>query len=111
LTDPFTILGVDETAGDEEIKRRYLAMVRVYPPDLEPQRFQSYRAAYESLRDNRKRLEATLLAVNDGALTRLKLSCLPTVLPPQGRASRANVKALLIEGIEKAATRSASQRR
>ena len=48
-TDPFSILGVDEDASDDEIKRRYLALVRSFPPDREPERFQTYRAAFEAL--------------------------------------------------------------
>jgi curved DNA-binding protein CbpA len=105
LTDPFSILGVDENVTDEEIKRRYLTLVRAFPPDREPARFQVYRAAYEALRDERKRLEAKLLATNDVALTRLKLSCLPQERQALGRASKANVVALLVEGIEKAVAR------
>ena len=62
MSDPFSILGVDENATDEEIKQRYLAMVRAYPPDREPARFQVYRAAYEALCNERKRLEIKLLA-------------------------------------------------
>jgi curved DNA-binding protein CbpA len=101
MSDPFTVLGVDENAGDEEIKRRYLALVRAYPPDLEPERFQAYRAAYDSLCDHRSRLAVLLLGVNDAALTRLKLSCLATASPLPGRPSKAAIDALLIEGIEK----------
>ena len=73
MDDPFTVLGVGEDAGDEQIKQRYLALVRAFPPDREPERFQTYRAAYEALRDQRKRLEAKLLRTNDAALSRLKL--------------------------------------
>ena len=96
--DPFTILGVDESADDEEIKRRYLALVRAFPPDREPERFQVYRAAFEALCDQRKRLEATLLNVNGAALSRLKLRLLASVKPFSARASKATVSALLIEG-------------
>jgi curved DNA-binding protein CbpA len=103
MSDPFSILGVDDTAGDEEIKRRYLALVRAFPPDREPERFQTYRAAFEALRDERKRLEAKLLATNEVALTRLKLSCLPPAGQAPGRASKASVAALLREGIERTA--------
>jgi hypothetical protein len=102
LTDPFTTLGVREDAGDEEIRQRYLALVRAFPPDLEPQRFQAHRAAYEQLRDERKRLETTLLMVNDVALSRLKASLLQGARPGSGRPSPASVKALLVEGVEKA---------
>ena len=61
MRDPFTVLGVDERADDSTIRRRYLALVREFPPDREPERFQDYRAAYEALSDERKRLEMTLL--------------------------------------------------
>jgi curved DNA-binding protein CbpA len=103
--DPFTILGVGEDAGDDEIKRRYLALVRAFPPDREPERFQAYRAAYEALRDERKRLEAKLLRPNDAALSRLKLLCLPDAKPVAARASKATVAALLAEGISQACLR------
>jgi len=33
MRDPFTVLGVGESAGDAEIRRRYLALVRGFPPD------------------------------------------------------------------------------
>ena len=52
-TDPFAELGVDENAGDEAIKQRYLALVRAHPPDREPDRFQAYRRAYEAVRGER----------------------------------------------------------
>lgn len=97
--DPFTVLGVGENAGNEEIKRRYLALVRAFPPDREPERFQAYRAAYEALRDERKRLEAKLLRPNAAALSRLKLFCLPEANSVAARASKATVAALLAEGI------------
>jgi DnaJ domain len=101
MNDPFSVLGVDDTAKDEEIKRRYLMLVRAFPPDREPERFQIYRAAYEALRDERKRLECKLLTVNGAALTRLKLSCLPPVGQALGRASKTSVAALLRQGVER----------
>ena len=104
--DPFSILGVDENASDAEIKRRYLALVRSFPPDREPERFQTYRAAFEALHTERDRLAAKLLAQHGGALARLEAACLPS---PEARgnrrASEAQVTALLVEGIEQALTR------
>src|ERR1700757_5279828 len=106
MTDPFSILGVDENASDEEIKRRYLALVRDFPPDREPERFQIYRAAFEALQTERQRLAAKLLAPHDAALTRLKTASLPSPeARRQGRVSQAQVTALLVEGIEQAMTR------
>jgi curved DNA-binding protein CbpA len=102
--DPFTILGVDETAGDAEIRRRYLALVREYPPDRAPQRFQAIRAAYEALGDERKRLEMQLLRTNSAALARLNLRALQAGAATPGRATRQTIAALLAEGIMHSAT-------
>ena len=104
MRDPFTILGVDEAADDAEIRRRYLALVREFPPDLEPERFQDYRAAYEALVDERKRLEMRILRTNEAALSRLGLTALHAASPLAGRASKRTVAALLAEGIMQAAT-------
>ena len=100
--DPFTTLGVDESAGDEEIKHRYLSLVRAFPPDRDPDRFQVYRAAFEAVRDERKRLETKLLSSNDAALARLKSRLLSASRPFSSRASKASVCALLVEGVAQA---------
>ena len=71
-----------EDAGDAEIRRRYLALVRDFPPDRAPDRFREYRAAYEALSDERKRLEMKLLHTNEAALSRL------TAGRPAGRFAR-----------------------
>jgi DnaJ-class molecular chaperone len=99
MRDPFTVLGVDETAGDAEIRQRYLALVRDYPPDRAPERFQEYRAAYESLIDERKRLEMQLLHTNEAALSRLRMVALQAAAPMTARASKRTLSALLSEGI------------
>ncbi len=103
MRDPFTILGVDEAAGDAEIRRRYLALVREFPPDREPERFQEYRAAYEALSDERKRLEMTLLRTNEAALSRLSMAALHAASPLAARATKRTVAALLAEGIMRVA--------
>jgi hypothetical protein len=104
MDDPFTVLGVCEDAGDDQIRQRYLALVRVFPPDREPERFQAYRAAYEAVRDRRNRLEARLLRTSDAALSRLKLALAAPSRPVCGRATKATVTALLHEGINRACT-------
>ena len=101
-TDPFTALGVDENAGDEAIKQRYLALVRAHPPDREPERFQEYRRAYEAVRGERERLEVQLLQTSSGALTRLKLHCLRTPGTERRRPSEATMAALFLEGLYQA---------
>jgi DnaJ domain len=101
-TDPFTVLGVDENAGDEAIKQRYLALVRAYPPDREPDRFQEYRRAYEAVRGERERLAVKLLQTSIGALTRLKLHCLGAAGKERRRPTEATMAALILDGLYQA---------
>lgn len=51
ISDPFVILGVAADAGEEEIRVRYLKLVREFPPERDPERFREIRAAYEAVRD------------------------------------------------------------
>lgn len=51
MNDPFATLGLPPDAGDEEIRSRYLELVRAHPPERSPQRFAEIRAAYDALRD------------------------------------------------------------
>jgi curved DNA-binding protein CbpA len=111
MRDPFTVLGVADDAGDAEIRHRYLTLLREFPPDREPERFQEFRAAYEALSDERKRLETKLLHTNSAALTGLTMKVLragsTADLPsgsrpadaPAPRAARQTIAALLAEGI------------
>ncbi len=101
MDDPFTVLGVTDDAGDAEIRRRYLALVKDFPPDRAPERFQEFRAAYEALSDERKRLETKLLHTNAAALSRLSMNALQGGSEDgrRARATRQTVAALLAEGI------------
>jgi curved DNA-binding protein CbpA len=104
MRDPFTVLGVEEAAGDAEIRRRYLALVRDFPPDHAPERFREYRAAYEALSNERRRLEMTLLRTNASAMSRLGMAALHAASPGSSRATQKTVEALLDEGIMRTAT-------
>ncbi|GHT87080.1 hypothetical protein FACS1894137_13640 [Spirochaetia bacterium] len=53
----YQTLGVEKTAGDEEIKRAYFSMVRKFQPGSSPEKFKEIRSAYETLRDTQKRAE------------------------------------------------------
>jgi hypothetical protein len=94
--DPFAVLGVGEDAGDEAIRQRYLALVRVYPPDREPEHFQALRRAYEAIRGERERLEVKLLH----AMSRLKLHCLLSAGPERHRPTTATMTALLRDALQ-----------
>lgn len=104
--DPFAELGVDETADDETIRRRYLALVRTYPPDRDPERFQTLRRAYEAISGRRERMAQTLLHSSGAALTRLKLQCLAAPDAQRRHPSQATVTALLLDGLQQADHRS-----
>ena len=114
MRDPFTVLGVADDADDAEIRQRYLALVREFPPARAPDRFQELRAAYDALSDERKRLETKLLHTNEAALTRLSMGALRAAAAdgassdgsasqtPAPRATKRTIVALLAEGIAQA---------
>src|SRR5262245_33583245 len=60
MTDPYQVLGLPPGSDDEAIRRRYLELVRQFPPERHPDRFAAVRQAYESLRDLNTRLRYRL---------------------------------------------------
>lgn len=51
MTDPYSVLDVEPDADDETIRRRYLELVKEFPPERHPERFAAVRGAYERLKD------------------------------------------------------------
>jgi curved DNA-binding protein CbpA len=60
MNDPYETLGLSTDAAEAEIRKRYLELVREFPPDRAPERFTAVHAAYEALRDPARRLHAQL---------------------------------------------------
>jgi curved DNA-binding protein CbpA len=60
MTDPYQVLGLPPDSDDEAIRRRYLELVRQFPPEKHPERFAAIRRAYDSLRDLDTRLRHRL---------------------------------------------------
>jgi DnaJ-class molecular chaperone len=60
MTDPYEVLGLGPEAGEDEIRQKYLALVREFPPEREPKRFAEIREAYDQLRDPLVSLERRL---------------------------------------------------
>jgi curved DNA-binding protein CbpA len=58
--NPFTVLGLEETADDEAVRTAYLTALRGSPPDRDPEGFRRIRDAYEALRDKEHRLALRL---------------------------------------------------
>jgi len=100
MNDPFAVLDLPEDSDDEAIQKRYLALVRRYSPEREPERFAEIRAAYEAIRDRRERVRLRLLGIHGGALMRLKRACLEAAGPPR-RPGRSTVNALLRNGADR----------
>lgn len=47
----YALLGLDPGAAPDEIKKAYFRLVRVHPPEKDPEEFQEIRRAYEMLKD------------------------------------------------------------
>ena len=60
MSDPYEVLGLAADADDDTIRRRYLELVRQFPPEKNPERFAAVRQAFESLRDLTTRLRHRL---------------------------------------------------
>lgn len=87
MADPYEILDVVRGASETDIRRRYLELVRQYPPDRDPERFTKIYQAYEELRDPVVRLESKLFDLESSETTagiiadvreRLRTSRIPT---------------------------------
>ena len=59
---PFVVLGLSSESTPEEIRDRYLSLVRKFPPAVDPDRFELVREAYEAVSIPRNRVEAELFA-------------------------------------------------
>ena len=66
MSDPYDILGVSRGSSEADIRRRYLELVRRYPPDREGERFTEIHQAYEKLRDPVVRMESKLFDLESG---------------------------------------------
>ncbi len=55
--DLYERLGIARTAGRDEVKRAYRALLRTYPPERAPEEFKRIREAYETLSDAPSRAE------------------------------------------------------
>ncbi|MDR1575100.1 MAG: DnaJ domain-containing protein, partial [Treponema sp.] len=55
VSNHYDLLGIEPTAGPQEIKRAYFTLVRQYPPERFPEEFKRLRAAYETLSNEQSR--------------------------------------------------------
>ena len=86
MLTPYLILNLPPDATDEAIRRRYLELVRAYPPEREPERFQRIAAAYETVRDARSRVENAIYGAARYPDYELALLDMARARPPRRRA-------------------------
>ena len=59
----YLVLGLPPSATGEEIRRRYLELVRTHRVGRDPERLQQITAAYEALKDDRARVKTALFGM------------------------------------------------
>ncbi len=72
----YFILGLDLSATDEEIRKRYLELIKCNTPEKDPDRFQKITGAYEQIKTQRSRIRGKLfgpLSVSDAEESLLSL--------------------------------------
>jgi hypothetical protein len=57
VEDPYKVLGLEPGAGADRIGQAYRALVRRFPPELNPERFARIHRAYELLRSFARGME------------------------------------------------------
>lgn len=59
----YLVLGLAPTASPQDVRKRYLELIRSHPPSQDPKRSQQIVAAYEALKDDRSRMESSLFGI------------------------------------------------
>ena len=83
---PYLVLGLAPSATAEEIRKRYLELVRAHRPGRHPERLQRITAAYEALKDDRARVRTALFGAAGYADFELALDALVEARPERRRA-------------------------
>ncbi len=82
--DPYATLGVPRGSDDGEIKKAYFRLVREFPPEREPEKFQQIRAAYERVKTAEARRETDLFLLQPpGSLPKRRQPTFDLTVQPQ----------------------------
>ncbi len=82
MKNPYLVLELGEDADQAAIDGAYRRLLRQYPPETHPERFQLVAEAYAALRDEEKRAEIAIFGC-------LKAGDKPAdLLPPSARPKR-----------------------
>jgi len=58
----YLVLGLSLDATDQEIRKKYLLLVKSHSPEKDPEMFQTITSAYESIKDARTRATTELVS-------------------------------------------------
>ena len=95
---PYLVLGLSPSATQEEIRQRYLELIRTHPPSRDAERFQQISAAYEAVKDERTRISTAIMGMAHYRDFELALDALAQARPARRRIP--DLKTLLVaEGI------------
>ena len=61
----YLVLGVTPDASDDEIRKKYLSLVKIFTPESAPEEFVRINRAYESLKSERDRVETRIFGCHD----------------------------------------------
>jgi DnaJ-class molecular chaperone len=86
MLTPYLVLGVPPDAADDQVRKRYLQLVRAHPPGKDPERFQEIARAYESVKDERARVRTTIFGVAGYRDAEEALMALVRACPDERRA-------------------------
>ena len=81
----YQTLGLDEDAGDEAVRARYLELVHKFTPEKAPETFMRITRAYEALKDRRSRIKSGITGLDDYRLWTDALAELVAGIPEQRR--------------------------
>ncbi|MBF0201419.1 MAG: J domain-containing protein [Desulfamplus sp.] len=58
----FLVLNISMNASDEDIRKKYLELVKKFPPEREPEQFRKINDAYDEIKDQRSRIKSRLFS-------------------------------------------------
>lgn len=62
MLSDYYILGLDTDASEAEIRDQYLELVKRYPPEKYPRRFQDITESYERIKSKRQAIKSRVLS-------------------------------------------------
>lgn len=86
MITPYLVLGLDPDASGDQVRRRYLELVKAHPAEREPDRFRRITMAYEAVKDERARVQNAILGATRYADLELALEDFVHARPPRRRS-------------------------